>query len=69
MFGAPGPYYVKVERKQRVVFYIGFHIKNCLRALCECSQASLCVPACIFMQLSKCHAVGENLDEITFLPV
>jgi hypothetical protein len=43
-----------------------FHSKNSLRTLCECSHASLYVPACTFMQLSNGHAIGEDLDEIPF---
>jgi hypothetical protein len=65
-FGAPGPYDIKMEQNHRVVFYTDFHSKNSLGALCECSHASLYVPVCTFMQLSNCHAVGEDLDEILF---
>ena len=68
-FGAPEPCDIKMEQEHRVVFYINFHSKNSLRALCECSHASLYVPTCTFMQLSNCHAVGEDVDEIPFIPV
>jgi hypothetical protein len=67
-FGAPGPYDVKMEQKHRVVFYIDFHSKNSLGALCECSRASLYVPACTFMQLNNFYAVGEDLYEVPFIP-
>jgi hypothetical protein len=68
-FGAPGPYDIKMEQKHRVVYYIGFHSKSSLRALCECSRASFYMPVCTFMQLSNGHAVGEDLDEIPFIPL
>lgn len=57
-----------MEQEHRVVFYIDFRSKNSLRALCVCSHASLYVPACTFMQPSNCLAVGEDIDEIPFIP-